>query len=568
MTENLQFIYEKEYWFVSAFVNSNKIDLKEKVNQIKKLAEEKIPLISEQDLGKIKWNKEWVKSVIELAKNISILSVEWVTYLDGLPYHEENTNRAYNKLGYFQFEVEYYKNDLENKKKVKPHHIQQIPVYFLELIKRFSDLKINDYVNIDVESPIYVFAISAKTEPQEIEWNEDNIKKYKKVIGNWSEIYSGSWPDYSDKLYNSRIEGNLSNRLSELHFLKRNSGFIYMKEENYKTQFPYMFQFVLTPTAQIRALLFALMSINQSLDILFTRQSREESMDIEIIEAKLKDLKELRGRLQTQMSVVYNELDYNRRQHYTAVLKHLIEEFNLGAKGIIDRVNKKFDTIYESMNQLYQKREQENSEQTEQNLNRLNLLFGLGILGDGAGLLISLIDGISSADISSSLINGVSFFIILGVGLYILYMIMKSKLITSKSKVSEAVDAVIIDDKGNAVMIIRKDPPFKGELALPGGFIEEGEKPEEAVIREAKEETNLDIQIIQKVGIYDKPERDPRGRVISHAFLCKCISNPSELRGKDDAIDARWFSCEQLSTLDLAFDHADILADALKCIGK
>jgi 8-oxo-dGTP diphosphatase len=117
-------------------------------------------------------------------------------------------------------------------------------------------------------------------------------------------------------------------------------------------------------------------------------------------------------------------------------------------------------------------------------------------------------------------------------------------------------------------MIIRKDPPFKGELALPGGFIEEGEKPEEAVIREAKEETNLDIQIIQKVGIYDKPERDPRGRVISHAFLCKCISNPSELRGKDDAIDARWFSCEQLSTLDLAFDHADILADALKCIGK
>jgi hypothetical protein len=134
------------------------------------------------------------------------------------------------------------------------------------------------------------------------------------------------------------------------------------------------------------------------------------------------------------MSVVYNELDYNRRQHYTAVLKHLIEEFNLGAGGIIDRVNKKFDTIYESMNQLYQKREQENSEQTEQNLNRLNLLFGLGILGDGAGLLISLIDGISSADISSSLINGVSFFIILGVGLYILYMIMKSKLITSKKQ--------------------------------------------------------------------------------------------------------------------------------------
>lgn len=568
MSDNLQFIYEKEYWFVSAFVNSNKIDLKEKINQVRKLAEEKVPQISEQDLGKIKWNKDWVNSVIDMAKNITILNVDWITYLDGLPYHEENTNRAYNKLGYFQFEVEYYRNNPEQKKKVMPHHIQQIPVYFLELLKKFSDLKINDYVNIDIESPIYVFAISAKTQPHEVEWNEENITKYKKVIGNWAEIYSGSWPDYSDKLYNSRIEGNLSNRLSELHFLKRNSGFIYMKEQNYKTQFPYMFQFVLTPTAQIRSLLFALMSINQSLDILFTRQSKEESMDIEIIETKLKDLKELRGRLQTQMSVVYNELDYNRRQHYTAVLKHLIEEFNLGAGGIIDRVNKKFDTIYESMNQLYQKREQESSEQTEQNLNRLNLLFGLGILGDAAGLLLSLIDGISGGEALPILINGISFFIILGVGLYILYMIMKSKLTIAKNKTSEAVDAIILDDKGNAVMIVRKDPPFKGELALPGGFVEENEKPEDAVVREAKEETNLDIQVIQKVGVYDKPDRDPRGRIISHAFLCKCLSNPSDLRGKDDAIDAKWLSCEQLSKLDLAFDHADIVSDALKCMGK
>lgn len=568
MSDNLQFIYEKEYWFVSAFVNSNKIDLKEKINQVRKLAEEKVPQISEQDLGKIKWNKDWVNSVIDMAKNITILNVDWITYLDGLPYHEENTNRAYNKLGYFQFEVEYYRNNPEQKKKVMPHHIQQIPVYFLELLKKFSDLKINDYVNIDIESPIYVFAISAKTQPHEVEWNEENITKYKKVIGNWAEIYSGSWPDYSDKLYNSRIEGNLSNRLSELHFLKRNSGFIYMKEQNYKTQFPYMFQFVLTPTAQIRSLLFALMSINQSLDILFTRQSKEESMDIEIIETKLKDLKELRGRLQTQMSVVYNELDYNRRQHYTAVLKHLIEEFNLGAGGIIDRVNKKFDTIYESMNQLYQKREQESSEQTEQNLNRLNLLFGLGILGDAAGLLLSLIDGISGGEALPILINGISFFIILGVGLYILYMIMKSKLTIAKNKTSEAVDAIILDDKGNAVMIVRKDPPFKGELALPGGFVEENEKPEDAVVREAKEETNLDIQVIQKVGVYDKPDRDPRGRIISHAFLCKCLSNPSDLRGKDDAIDARWLSCEQLNKLDLAFDHADILDDALKCMRK
>ncbi|GAG54096.1 unnamed protein product, partial [marine sediment metagenome] len=55
-----------------------------------------------------------------------------------------------------------------------------------------------------------------------------NIEKYKKVIGSWTEIYSGQWEDYSETLFNKRIENNLSNRLSELHFLRRNSGFIYM----------------------------------------------------------------------------------------------------------------------------------------------------------------------------------------------------------------------------------------------------------------------------------------------------------------------------------------------------
>lgn len=92
------------------------------------------------------------------------------------------------------------------------------------------------------------------------------------MIGYWTEIYSGQWEDYSESLYDRRIENNLSNRLSELHLTRRNSGFIYMAEENYRDFFDsYMKEFVLIPAPQMRAVLFALSLINESLDLLFLK---------------------------------------------------------------------------------------------------------------------------------------------------------------------------------------------------------------------------------------------------------------------------------------------------------
>ena len=141
------------------------------------------------------------------------------------------------------------------------------------------DLKVHEYLNIDHDSPIFIFATSNNLQGAEkIDWTVENIQKYKKKLGMWTEIYSGSWSDYSDTLYDLRVQNNLSNRLSELHFIRRNSGFIYMEEENYRLFFDsYMREFVLTPTAQIRSLLYALISVNESLDILFTMQTADIS---------------------------------------------------------------------------------------------------------------------------------------------------------------------------------------------------------------------------------------------------------------------------------------------------
>ncbi|HEA70288.1 MAG TPA: NUDIX hydrolase, partial [archaeon] len=84
------------------------------------------------------------------------------------------------------------------------------------------------------------------------------------------------------------------------------------------------------------------------------------------------------------------------------------------------------------------------------------------------------------------------------------------------------VDAVILlNNQEDLILIRRKNPPFQGELALPGGFVDVGETVENACIREAREETNVNIRIIRLIGVFSDPKRDPRGHNVTIAFLCE-----------------------------------------------
>ena len=123
-------------------------------------------------------------------------------------------------------------------------------------------------------------------------------------------------------------------------------------------------------------------------------------------------------------------------------------------------------------------------------------------------------------------------------------------------------DAVIRYEKNNLVLIRRKNPPFKGKLALPGGFVDKNETPEQACIREAKEETNLDIKIIRKVGIFSGPDRDPRGLVVTVAFLCEPLKKSKAPKAQDDAAGLEIVPFSKLDSLEFAFDHKDILKRA------
>ena len=123
-------------------------------------------------------------------------------------------------------------------------------------------------------------------------------------------------------------------------------------------------------------------------------------------------------------------------------------------------------------------------------------------------------------------------------------------------------DIFIFDDDLNFILIKRKNDPYKDCWALPGGFVEYGESVENAAVREAKEETSIDIELKDLVGVYSKPDRDPRGHTITVAFTAK--GNFNDRKADDDAKDIEIFSHDRLGEISLAFDHEKIIEDCLK----
>ena len=120
------------------------------------------------------------------------------------------------------------------------------------------------------------------------------------------------------------------------------------------------------------------------------------------------------------------------------------------------------------------------------------------------------------------------------------------------------VDIIIEIESKGIILIKRKNPPYG--WAIPGGFVDYGESLEEAAVREAKEETNLDVKLIKQFHTYSDPKRDPRHHSISTVYIAKGKGIP---QAKDDALEIETFDESNLPD-EIAFDHRSILGDYFK----
>jgi 8-oxo-dGTP diphosphatase len=126
------------------------------------------------------------------------------------------------------------------------------------------------------------------------------------------------------------------------------------------------------------------------------------------------------------------------------------------------------------------------------------------------------------------------------------------------------VDTIIQRDS-QILFVKRKRDPFKEHFVFPGGFVNEGEKVEDAALREVKEETSLSVELVDILGVYSDPSRDPRGHIMSTVFIGKISDNDkNEAKAGDDAGAIQWIDLEDVNNKSFGFDHKTIISDYKK----
>jgi len=123
-------------------------------------------------------------------------------------------------------------------------------------------------------------------------------------------------------------------------------------------------------------------------------------------------------------------------------------------------------------------------------------------------------------------------------------------------------DGVILNE-GKVLLTKRKIKPFIGYWTIPGGHIDFGESSQDSLIREIKEETNIDVKVVKLIKIYDNPKRDPWGHIISIAYLCEPVNTVATFKENDEVESLYWCDINELPD-NIGFDHRTIIEDGIR----
>ncbi|UCE10093.1 MAG: hypothetical protein JSW61_14155 [Candidatus Thorarchaeota archaeon] len=255
------------------------------------------------------------------------------------------------------------------------------------LMENFGDLNQQGRIMFDTESPLYVVLSSDKTSPEVDAWDTQTIQRYKKELGPYLALYSGQWPDYSDELYNRRIEKNLSNRTTELHFYARNSAFIYIEGEGYEKYWNYVEDVMDPPLVRARGVIFVMLKLQELIQRFHQELPDLKMQDISIIEEKQAELEKTNRSLMQLIAAIRRENMVNMRAHARALNDHLVDIFRI--EEVLSHVTSELNYVHESVQSVHEEKNREIQKRQERLFLYLSIILGASVVTEAINILIA-----------------------------------------------------------------------------------------------------------------------------------------------------------------------------------
>jgi hypothetical protein len=254
------------------------------------------------------------------------------------------------------------------------------------LIGNFADLNRQGRIMFDIDSPLYVVLSADKTGPEVKHWDAPAIQRYKKALGPYLGLYSGQWPDYSDELYNRRIENNLSNRTSELHFYARNSAFLYIEGDGYEKYWNYVEAIMDPPLVRARGIIFVMLKLQELIQRFLHELPDLRLQDISIIEEKQAELEKANRSLMQLIAVIRREEMINMRAHARALNDHLVKLFRI--EEVLSHVSDALNYVHDSVQLVYEEKNRDLQERQERLFLYLNIILGASVVTEAINIMI------------------------------------------------------------------------------------------------------------------------------------------------------------------------------------
>ncbi len=259
------------------------------------------------------------------------------------------------------------------------------------LMASFEDLNQQGRIMFDIESPLYVILSADKTDPMVDKWDSPTIQRYKKELAPYLALYSGQWSDYSDELYNRRIENNLSNRTTELHFYARNSAFLYIEGEGYEKYWSYVEDIMDPPLVRVRGVIFVMLKLQELVQRFLQELPDFRKKDISVIERKQAEIEKTNQSLMQLIAVIRREDMINMRAHARALNDHLVNIFRI--EDVLSHVTNELRYVHESVQLVYEEKNRDLQERQERLFLYLNIILGASIVTEAINIMIEPYSG-------------------------------------------------------------------------------------------------------------------------------------------------------------------------------